>query len=317
MTRGVTVAIVGAPDIAKELGKKGTASDLTLYNTVHDDAAITLVEPTQFPEKFPPLLTALAMADHCLLVVPELSRPVAETIATVELHDLPTTVVLGASVGDAEVGRAFKGSRLATVPRVPLDFPRLRDLVDGLESRTADGPVRVPIDHAFPVKGVGAVALGVVRRGVLRAHERLRLYPTPKTVEVRSLQVHDIDRKEANSGERVGVALKGVEADEISRGQTLAPDGSLVDGATVAFGPFERCRYYRGDAGPGAQLHLALGLQVVPATLDELSSTGARVTADRPVVGAPGDIGYLLDLSVPTGPRLFARAVVRSAAASP
>ncbi len=315
MTRGVTVAIVGAPDIAKELGKKGTASDLTLYNTVHDDAAITLVEPTQFPDRFPPLLTALAMADHCLLVVPELSRPVAETIATVELHELPTTVVLGASVGDVEVDRAFKGSRLASAPRVRLDFPRLRDLVDRLESPAYDGPVRVPIDHAFPVKGVGAVALGVVRRGVLRVHERLRLYPTPKSVEVRSLQVHDIDRKEANAGERVGVALRGVEADEISRGQTLAPDGSLVEGTAVVFGPLERCRYYRGDAGPGAQLHLALGLQVVPATVDELSAAGARVATDRPVVYAPGDVGYLLDLSVPAGPRLFARTTVRSVTA--
>ena len=314
MTRGVTVAIVGAPDIAKELGKKGTASDLTLYNTVHDDAAITLVEPTQFPEKFPPLLTALAMADHCLLVVPELSRPVAETIATVELHDLPTTVVLGASVGDAEVGRAFKGSRLATVPRVPLDFPRLRDLVDGLESRTADGPVRVPIDHAFPVKGVGAVALGVVRRGVLRAHERLRLYPTPKTVEVRSLQVHDIDRKEANAGERVGVALKGVEADEISRGQTLGPDGSLVDGATVAFGPLERCRYYRGDLVEGAHLHLAVGLQVVPVVVTRADAGGSALETDRPIAFAAGARALLLDLSAPVGPRIAGRTVIAGTA---
>lgn len=312
MTRGVTVAVVGAPEVAKELGKKGTASDLTLFNTVHDDAAITLVEPTQFPEKFPPLLTALAMADHCLLVVSELSRPVAETIATVEMVDLPTTVVLGPSVGDPEVTRALKGGRLADAPRSPLDLPHLRELVDGLVARPSEGAVRVAIDHAFPVKGVGAVALGVVRRGVLRAHDRLRLYPTPKSVEVRSLQVHDIDRKEANAGERVGVALRGVEADELSRGQVLAPDGSSAVGSAVVLGPVARCRYYRGDAGPGAQLHLSLGLQVVPATLDAADAETARVTTDRPVVGEPGDVGYLLDLSVPAGPRLFGRAAVRS-----
>ncbi len=312
MTRGVTVAVVGAPDIAKELGKKGTTSDLTLFNTVHDDAAITVVEPTQFPEKFPPLLTALAMADHALLVIAELSRPVAETIATVELSSVPTTVVIGPSVGAEEVARVLKGGRLAAAPQVPLDPPKLRELVDGLTAPPSEGPVRVPIDHAFPVKGVGAVALGVVRRGVLRAHERLRLYPTPKSVEIRSIQVHDVDRKDAAAGERVGVALKGVEADELSRGQTLAPEGSLSDSSTVALERFEKCRYYRGDAGPGAQLHLALGLQSVPAVLDELAGGSARLTADRPVAFAGGDVAYLVDLSVPTGPRIFARGDARA-----
>jgi len=305
---GVTVGVLGAADIAKELGKKGTASDVTMFNLVHDELAVTLVEPTQFPEKIPPLLTSIAMADQCLLVLTELSRSVAETIATLELADVPTTVVLGPAVGEPEVARILKGGRLASAPRVPLDLPKLRELVESWSAPLRPGPVRVPIDHAFPVKGVGAVALGVVRQGTLHAHERLRLYPTAKAAEVRSLQVHDVDRKEAVTGERVGVALKGVEADELSRGQILAPDDTLSVGSSVALGPLERCRYYRGDAGPGAQLHLALGLQAVPAVLDELSPTRARISVDRPVVYAPEEAAYLLDLSVGAGPRIFARA---------
>jgi selenocysteine-specific translation elongation factor len=309
---GVTVAVVGAPDVAKELGKKGTTSDLTLFNLVHDEHAITIVEPTQFPEKIPPLMTALAMADQCLLVIGELSRPVAETIAVLELAEIPTTVALGPGVGEPEVARILKGGRLAGAPRVPLDFPHLRERIESWRAPAVEGPVQVPIDHAFPVKGVGAVALGVVRQGTLHAHDKLRLFPTPKSVEVRSLQVHDIDRKEAAGGERVGVALRGVEADELERGQVLAPDGSLWVGSTLALGAFERCRYYRGDAGPGAQLYLSLGLQSAPATLDELTEHGTKVTADRSVVYGPGEMAYLLDLSVPSGPRIFGRARTQS-----
>ncbi|HYA54616.1 MAG TPA: elongation factor Tu, partial [Thermoplasmata archaeon] len=85
MTTGVTIAVVGAPNIAKELGKHGTESDVTLFNSVTEGHATTIVEPTQFPEKFAPLLNALGMADQCLLVVTELTKSVAETIATVEL----------------------------------------------------------------------------------------------------------------------------------------------------------------------------------------------------------------------------------------
>ena len=307
MTTGVTVAVVGAVNVAKELGKRGTESDVTLFNSVSEGHATTLVEPTQFPEKFAPLLSALAMADQCLLVVDELTRPVAETIATVELVDVPTTVVLGPGVGEAELGRALKGGRLDSAPRVPLDLPHLRERIEGWRAPFVEGAVMVPVDHYFPVKGVGTVVLGVVRRGTLHAHDRLRLWPTPKVIDIRSIQVHDIDRKEAECGERVGVALKGVDVDELARGQLLAPEGSLAEGTQLAGAAFQRCRYYRGDAGAGAAVHLAHGLQVVPAKIDEVGPGGVRVTADRPVARIPGAPAYLLDLSVPAGPRLMGR----------
>jgi selenocysteine-specific translation elongation factor len=180
-------------------------------------------------------------------------------------------------------------------------------LLEEWAAPSVPGPVDVPIDHAFPVKGVGAVALGVVRRGTLHAHEHLQLFPTGKEVEVRSIQVHDIDRKEAACGERVGVSLKGVDAEELARGQTLAPAGSMLAGTVASGGPLTRCRYYRGDAGPGAQVHLALGLQVVPATIDGVEAGKVTVTADRPLAGRAGAPAFLLDLSVPAGPRILGR----------
>jgi selenocysteine-specific translation elongation factor len=311
MTTGVTVAVVGSPGVAKELGKKGTASDLTLFNTVRDEHAVTLVEPTQFPEKFPPLVTALAMADRCLLVVGELTRPVAETIATVESLDVPTTVVTGPAVGETELGRALKGGRLESADRRSLDLPHLRELVDGWTATTVDGPVSVPLDHAFPVKGVGAVALGVVREGTLHAHDKLRLWPVAKVVEVRSVQVHDIDRKEAGCGERVGVALKGVEADELERGQVLAPEGALREGSRLEGGALVRCRYYRGDAGTGARIHLGVGLQMVPADLETATVDSVVAVTDRPVAFAPGQRAVVMDLSVPAGPRIVGTFVLK------
>jgi selenocysteine-specific translation elongation factor len=311
MTTGVTVAVVGAVDIAKELGKKGTASDVTLFNTVLEGHAVTLVEPTQFPDKLAPLLVALGMADRCLLIVNELSKAVAETIAIVDLSDRPTTIVLGAGVGDAEIGRVLKGSRLESAPRAALDYPHLRGLMEAWTAPVVEGPVEVPLDHAFPVKGVGAVALGVVRRGTLHVHDKLRLFPTGKEVEVRSLQVHDVDRKDAGCGERVGVAVRGVDAEELARGQVLAPAGALAEGTAVTGTDFVRCRYYRGDAAVGAQVHLALGLQVVPAEIEELSPSSVRVTADRPVASRAALPAFLLDLSVPQGPRILGRFTTR------
>jgi selenocysteine-specific translation elongation factor len=157
------------------------------------------------------------------------------------------------------------------------------------------------------------VALGVVRRGGLRVHEKLRLYPTTKLVEVRSIQVHDVDVPEATTGQRVGIALKGVEADELERGQQLAPDGTLTVAADCSGTGFQPCRYYRGDLGPGAGWHVLVGLSFVPAQLGPRVEEEMPIVTDRPIAFAPNDAGYLADLSATTGPRIVGRVAVREA----
>ncbi len=307
MSSSVTVAVVGGKDVARELGKKGTTSDLTLFNALREGHAATIVEPTQYPEKFAALLFALAMSDQILFAIPSLSREVAETAATVDLFRTPVTIALGAGVGAEEVRRAFKGTRLVEAPFVPLEPPKLRELIDSWSAEPRDGPVRVAIDHAFPVKGVGAVALGVVRQGSLHPHEKLRLYPTEKLVEIRSVQVHDLEVTEAATGARVGVALKGVEADELERGQQLAPDGSLTVGTEFPGSEFVVCRYYRGDFGPGAGWHLLTGLSFLPVQIGPRTGDRIELTADRPTAFGSRDFGFIADLSATTGPRIVGR----------
>jgi selenocysteine-specific translation elongation factor len=308
MPSAVTVAVVGARDQAKELGRKGTASDITLYNAVRDGHAVTLIEPTQFPDKFGALLFALGMADRTLFVVNALGREVAETAAVVDLFETPVDIALGPAVGESELRRAFKGTRLESAPAAPLDFPKLRAAIDGWAAPAAPGDVVVRIDHAFPVKGVGAVALGVVRRGTLKAHDKLRLYPEEKVIEVRSIQVHDVDVPTAATGERVGVALKGIDADELARGQTLAPEGSLSVATELAATVDKPCRYYKGTVSEGLVGNLLIGLQLVPAKVVAGSSGGPlKVETDRPVVFSPGDPAFLADLSAAPGPRIAAR----------
>ena len=269
--------------------------------------ALTLIEPTQFPEKFPPLLYALEMADRVLFVVTALSREVAEAATVVDLSDRPVRLVRGADVGEEELRRAFKGMRLASEPIEPYDPVHLREELDRTEASPAPGPLRIPIDHAFPVRGVGAVVLGLVRGGRLEAHARMRLYPTEREVEIRSIQVHDLDVRTAESGDRVGLALKGVEADELSRGQVLAAPGSLQSSTALRGSAFRRCAYYRGSVATGSHLHLSVGLQFVPTKVIDLSGSSVVLETDRPVAFEPGGTGFLADLSPVAGPRLVGR----------
>ena len=305
------VAVLGAPELGKELGKKGTSSDITLYNLVRDGQVLTTVEPTQFPEKFPPLLYSIALADRAIFVVSALDRAFAETVATLDLVDTPATVYLGSGVGEAEVRRVLKGSRFGSATLAPLDVPRLREeLIAWNPPPVPEGPVSVRLDHAFPVKGVGTVALGFVQRGTLHAHDHLRLWPAGKEVEVRSIQSQDVDIREAPAGTRVGVALKGVDSDEVSRGHLLAPPGGHAVGNRFVLTGRNDSRYYRGRVDEGAQLQLLVGLQLVPTRIGSASPERIVLESDRPVVADRGEPTWLSDLSAAPGPRIVCRAVL-------
>jgi len=246
------------------------------------------------------------MADRALFVVPGLTREIAEIATVLDALELPVRLAAGPAAGVDELRRAFAGMRFAADPIDPFDPVRFRDELEGWSVTPRDGPTRVPIDHAFPVKGVGAVALGVVRGGPLRAHERLRLYPEEREVEVRSVQVHDVDVTAAATGDRVGVALKGIEADELARGQVLAPAGSLTATAHVVGSPVRRCRYYRRPLAVGDHLHLSVGLQFTPVVIEHVDTTTIALEADRPLALAGGEPAVLADLSAGAGPRTVA-----------
>lgn len=47
----LNVAVIGPEGYAKDLGKKGTVSDITFYNLKKDDITVTIIEPTRYPEK--------------------------------------------------------------------------------------------------------------------------------------------------------------------------------------------------------------------------------------------------------------------------
>jgi selenocysteine-specific translation elongation factor len=306
----VTVAVVGAREIAASLGKKGTQSDITLFNSVRDGHATTLIEPTQYPEKFPPLLSAVAMADRVVFVVPGLNREVAEVAATLDVLAPDCVIRYGETVGEGELRRVLKGNRLESAPLARFNLQGLREELDGWASRAPSGPVQVRIDHAFPVKGVGAVALGLVRRGTVRAHDSLRLFPTERTVEIRSLQVHDADVKEAPAGSRVGLALKGVEAEELGRGQTLAAPGTMTVATSAEVSNWQVSRYYRGTPAAGQSVHALVGLQFVPARWSRLDGPAGALEFDRPVAWEKGDAVALAELSVVAGPRSIGRATL-------
>jgi selenocysteine-specific elongation factor len=94
-----------------------------------------------------------------------------------------------------------------------------------VEGVRADAPTRLYVDRVFSLRGIGTVATGTLWSGRIAPGDVLRADPGAREVRVRSVQVHDREVGVAEAGQRVAVALPGIERTELGRGDALVePD---------------------------------------------------------------------------------------------
>ncbi len=223
-------SVLGAKGLARELGKKGTVSDVSLYNVKKDEGLFSFVEPSLYPEKISSLVTAARMGEAAVVfITPEvMNYQLGEVILVLDYLKKKGFFVLESVVRE-QVRPLVKGSFLQGYDFVEKDLGLIWDNLASFKQEEKQGPVRVVVDHSFQVKGVGTVILGVVRQGVIRKYDKLFAYPLGREVLVKSIQVHDEDVQEAGVGTRVGLALKGVSVEEVPRGAVL----TVQDGVRV------------------------------------------------------------------------------------
>jgi elongation factor Tu len=96
--------------------------------------------------------------------------------------------------------------------------------------RAVDRPFLMPVEDVFGIKGRGTVATGRVERGRVKVGEEVEIVgfgQTRKTV-VTGVEMFKKTLDEGQAGDNVGLLLRGVERDEIFRGQVLARPGSIT-----------------------------------------------------------------------------------------
>jgi selenocysteine-specific elongation factor len=87
---------------------------------------------------------------------------------------------------------------------------------------------RLYVDRVFTLHGIGTVATGTLWSGRIATGDVLRAEPDGREVRVRSVQVHDRAVEVAEAGQRVAVALPGVERRELKRGDVLVEPGAYA-----------------------------------------------------------------------------------------
>jgi len=152
------------------------------------------------------------------------------------------------------------------------------------------GATRLYVDRAFTLHGIGTVVTGTLWSGSIGEGDELRAEPAGLGVRVRSVQVHDQPVKRAEAGQRVALALPGIERDTLRRGDALVETGAYpvsyrLDIELDELEPIPR----------HARVQVHHGTAEIPARLVRVGERFGQLRLATPVVAARGDHLVLRD----------------------
>ena len=288
--RSINFVVLGEQTIANDFGKKGTSTDLTLYDKKESDIIRTWVAPNGFPEKIQPLLQAINIAEYVIFYVASLDRYVGEQIIALDMLGKSDGIISHSyEVDENQFNSMIKGTVLKNYKKI--DSPNIKQELFSFVPITNDGPIQIVIDHCFDVKGVGTVVLGKILQGTVKQYDKLKHLPTGSEVMIKSIQMHDDDMKEAVCPARVGLSLKGIKPDEIQRGDILTIDDSL-EVKTELLITFNQSPYYKEKISDNQMCLLNIGLQIKAAKISSISPF--KLTLEKPIICKKNDICLLI-----------------------
>ena len=131
------------------------------------------------------------------------------------------------------VGSALKALENPDDPECARCINELMDAVDSFiptPVRSTDKPFLMPVEDVFTITGRGTVATGRVESGILKVGEEVEIVGLSEDKKKSVCTGIEMFRKlldQAMAGDNVGVLLRGVQRDDIERGQVLAKPGSV------------------------------------------------------------------------------------------
>ncbi len=188
------------------------------------------------------------------------------------------------------------GTTLAGIPDVVVSgrtgagLDRLRSVLAGVVSGTAapdpEAHVRLWVDRAFHVKGVGTVVTGTLPEGTITAGDHL--WTGDGTVRVRGIESLEVRRERISGAARVALDLGGRAPAGLGRGQALTTPGTFAGTALVDV-------LLRGDGDPPAQPVLHVGSASAQVWLRPLAGPYVRLRLPAPLPLRAGDRAILRD----------------------
>ena len=282
--------MLGKQSIAAEFGKKGTETDISLYDRKESDVIKTWVTPSGFPEKIQPLLQAINLAEFVIFLVDKLDKFTGEQIIALDSLKKGKGILSHSfEVDESKLDSMIKGTVLENYVKVEQD--KIKEEIDKIIPVIKEGPSEMVVDHCFDVKGVGTVILGKVTCGKIKQYDNLKLYPSDSDVLIKSIQMHDDPVEESICPARVGLAVKGVKPDDVGRGDVISEQGAVVVGSEIEL-DFTKSPFYKSEISEGQMCLVSVGLQIKAAKFTSI--TPLKLNFEKPIAYHKGDIAVIL-----------------------
>jgi elongation factor Tu len=153
----------------------------------------------------------------------------------VELVEMDIRELL-AKNGFDEDAPIIKGSATKALEGDKASEDAIMELVEALDSyipqpiRDLEKPFLMPIEDVFSIKGRGTVATGRIEQGVIKINDPVEivgLHPTLSSV-VTGIEAFKKNLNQGQAGDNAGILLRGIEREQIERGQVVVKPGSLT-----------------------------------------------------------------------------------------
>jgi len=208
-------------------------------------------------------------------------------------------VILKNYITEEQIARYIKDTRIADYDLHKDDVIQLREklwnrIPEDTESENTQGTVIV--DHYFKVKGIGTVALGVVENGTIKKHDNLKAQPGTAVAQIRSIQKHDTDYDTATLHDRVGLALKNIEIEEMDKGVILTNDPTIQTTIEIK-NTIQLNKFWLNPIKEGMPIHIGHWMQFNAARITTLENENiATITLDKQIAyrkGSKSVVTYL------------------------
>lgn len=289
----MNIAVLGDQAVAAQLGRKGTASDLALYDRKGGGVLRTYVAPSGFPDKIQPLLQAIGMSEYAVFHVSSLDRFTGEQAVALGAAGMAGGVLSHSyEIDEGRLEALVRGTVLEGYARAgPEGLREAADALGPLHGDGGTGPTRVAVDHCFDVKGVGTVALGRVESGSVRKYQEVEILPSGAEAVVKSIQMHDDPVDEARFPARVGLSLKGMRPEGVSRGDVVVGRGegggcTVVPAGEEVAVEYAPSPFYRGPMAPGQGCLVSIGMQIRAARILSAAQGRLGLALERPAAWA-------------------------------
>jgi elongation factor Tu len=153
----------------------------------------------------------------------------------VELVEMDIRELL-AKNGFDENAPIIKGSATKALEGDAASEDAIMELVAALDSyvpepkRELDKPFLMPVEDVFSIKGRGTVATGRIEQGIVNVNDEIEIVGVRATTKsvVTGVEMFKKNLDRGQAGDNVGILLRGIERDDIERGQVLAKPGSVT-----------------------------------------------------------------------------------------